>query len=101
MKFFISGVNHYLYFKGWPLCPVTDDGYIVPGSEGLTTLWSIEEQPDPNGVGAAVIADANALETTITLSAAGEYILKLVADDGEYTGEAELIINAISDDWLE
>ena len=80
---------------------VTDDGYIVPGSEGLTTLWSIEEQPDPNGVGAAVIADANALETTITLSAAGEYILKLVADDGEYTGEAELIINAISDDWLE
>jgi len=20
MKFFISEVNHYLYFKGWPLC---------------------------------------------------------------------------------
>lgn len=76
---------------------VTDDG------ENYTVLWSIVEQPsdaDPNIPG-AVIADPAALETTITLSAEGEYVLKLVADDGEYTGEAELIINAISDDWPE
>jgi hypothetical protein len=74
---------------------VTDDG------ESYTVLWSIVKQPSDadNTIPGAVIADPTALETTITLSAEGEYILKLVADDGEYTGEAQLIINAIKDSW--
>ena len=76
---------------------VTDDG----GS--YTVLWSIVEQPSDadNTIPGAVIADPTALETTITVSAEGTYVLKLAADDGEYTGEDKLIINVISDDWPE
>jgi len=74
---------------------VTDDG------ESYTVTWSVVEQPsdaDPNIPG-AVIADPAALETTITVSAVGTYVLKLETFDGEYTDEDEMVITVHPDDW--
>ena len=79
------------------------EGVVIDDGESYTVTWSVVEQPsdDDPTLASAVIADPAAVETTITVSAEGTYILKLVADDGEYTGEDELIINVISDDWPE
>ena len=45
----------------------------------------------------AVIEDGNAEDTNIALSALGEYILELVASDGEYTGSDTVTINVYND----
>ena len=69
--------------------------------ESYTVTWSLVEQPsdvDPT-LASAEIADPAALETTITVSAEGRYVVKLVADDGEYTGEDEMVITVNPDDW--
>lgn len=74
---------------------VTDDG------ESVTSTWSIVEQPsdaDPSLV-SAVIADPSAVQTTVTVSAVGTYVLKLEAFDGEYTSEDEMILIVRPDDW--
>jgi len=74
---------------------VTDDG------ESYTVTWSVVEQPsdtDPDLDG-AVIADPNAVQTTVTVSAVGTYVLKLEAFDGEYTGEDEMVLLVRPDDW--
>jgi len=74
---------------------VTDDG------ESYTATWSIVEQPsdaDPDLV-SAVIADPAAVQTTITVSAVGTYVLKLEAFDGEYKGEDEMTLIVRPDDW--
>jgi hypothetical protein len=56
---------------------VVDDG--LPSLPGpVTAHWS-----QRSGPGAAVFADASAADTTVTFSAAGTYVLRLVADDGE------------------
>jgi hypothetical protein len=56
-----------------------------------TTLWTVVSEPnDPNNPD-AVIADPTALNTTITLSALGEYVLQLDANDGEYDAEPDQI----------
>ena len=76
-------------------------GTVVDDGESYTVTWSVVEQPsdaDPT-LASAVIADPAAPETTITVSAEGTYILKLVADDGEYTSEDEMVITVQSDDW--
>jgi len=44
-----------------------------------------------------VITDPSAEDTSITLSALGEYVLQLEASDGEYTGSDTLTINVFSD----
>ena len=49
----------------------------------------------------AVIADPTALETMVTVSAEGSYVLQLEANDGEYTGSDTMTINVIPDDWKE
>lgn len=58
---------------------VSDDG--IPNPPGaVQTLWSVDSQP-PDGN--ATFQDATALETTVTVAAAGVYILRLTAcDDG-------------------
>ena len=74
---------------------------MIDDGESYTVTWSVVEQPsdaDPT-LTSAEIADPAAVETTITVSAEGTYILKLVADDGEYTGEDEMVITVQSDDW--
>ncbi len=66
-------------------------------SDPTTSLWTVVSEPnDPNSPD-AVIADSAALDTTITLSALGEYVLQLEADDGEYQDTDTLTINVYSD----
>jgi hypothetical protein len=62
---------------------VDDDG--LPGP--YTTLWSRVSGPD-----AVTFADSSAEDTTATFTAAGDYVLRLTADDGELTGDATVSI---------
>ncbi|MGB2861753.1 MAG: hypothetical protein WBC05_00380 [Sedimentisphaerales bacterium] len=65
---------------------VTDD-------EAYTVQWTVLSEPnDPNSPD-AVITDPSAEDTSITLSAVGEYVLQLEAFDGEYTGSGTVPIN--------
>jgi len=78
---------------------VTDDGAIQP----YTVTWSVVQQPsdaDPT-IPSAVIADPAALQTTVTVSAEGVYVLQLEADDGEYTSSDTMTINVHPDDWMD
>jgi len=76
---------------------VTDDGEIQP----YTVTWSAVEQPSDadSALPSAVIADPTALQTTVTVSAEGIYILQLEANDGEYTSSDTMTINVHPDDW--
>ncbi|MHC4728086.1 MAG: hypothetical protein ACYS17_12755, partial [Planctomycetota bacterium] len=69
---------------------VTDDGAISP----YTVQWTVVSEPNE---GNAVIETASAEDTGITLSALGEYVLKLDASDGEYSGSDTITINVYSD----
>ena len=51
---------------------------------------------DPNNPD-AMITDQSAEDTSITLSALGEYVLQLEAFDGEYTGSDTVKINVYND----
>ncbi len=78
---------------------VTDDGQIQP----YTVVWTVLEQPsdaDP-ALPSAVIADPTALETAVTVSAEGTYVLQLDANDGEYTHSDTMEILVHPDDWKE
>jgi hypothetical protein len=76
---------------------VTDDGEIQP----YTVTWSVVEQPSDadSALPSAVIADPTALQTTVTVSAEGTYVLQLEANDGEYTSSDTMTINVHPDDW--
>jgi len=83
-----------------PMSPiVTDDGAIQP----YTVTWSVVEQPSDadSALPSAVIADPTALQTTVTVSAEGIYVLQLEANDGEYTSSDTVTINVHPDDWTE
>ncbi len=69
---------------------VTDD-------EAYTVQWTVISEPDDPNSPDAVITDPSAEDTSITLSALGEYVLQLEASDGEYTGSDTLTINVFSD----
>jgi hypothetical protein len=69
---------------------VTDD-------EATTVQWTVVSEPDDPNSPDAVIADPAAEDTSITLSALGEYVLQLVASDGEYTGSDIVTINVYND----
>ena len=56
----------------------------------------VSEPDDPNRPD-AVITDPSAEETSITLSAVGEYVLQLDASDGEKTGSDTVTINVYND----
>jgi len=72
---------------------ITDDGAISP----YTVQWTVVSEPnDPNSPD-AVIAEATAEDTSITLTAPGEYVLQLEAFDGEYTGSDTVTINVYND----
>ena len=61
---------------------ISDDG--LPVSPGVvTTTWTQE-----SGLGTATFGDSSAVDTTVTFSESGIYVLRLNADDGEYvTGD--------------
>lgn len=67
-------------------------------NEAADTTWTVISEPgDPQ----AVIADPTALDTTVTLSVLGEYILQLDANDGELDAEPSLMrINVYADACL-
>ena len=62
---------------------VSDDG--LPGP--YTAAWSLVSGP-----ASVAFADAAAVDTTVTFSVAGTYVLRLVADDGELSGSASVTI---------
>jgi hypothetical protein len=66
----------------------------VIDEEATTVQWSVVSEPNE---GTAVIENGNAEDTSVTLSAVGEYVLELVASDGEYTGSDTITINVYND----
>ena len=65
--------------------------------DAYTVQWTVVSEPDDPNNPDAVITDPTAEDTTITLSAAGEYVLQLEASDGEYTGSDTVTINVYND----
>jgi len=70
---------------------------IVTDADVTTTVWTVVSQPDDPDSPDALIADPAALNTTVTLSAVGEYVLQLQADDGEYQGVDTVTIYVFAD----
>jgi len=69
----------------------------VTEDEAYTVQWTVVSEPnDPNSPD-AVITDPSAEDTSITLSAVGEYVLQLEAFDGEYTDSDTVTINVYND----
>jgi hypothetical protein len=65
---------------------VSDDG--LPNPPGsVTVTWS-----QVSGPGTVIFANANAVDTTANFSAAGEYVLRLTADDGQLTASGDVTI---------
>ena len=71
---------------------VSDDGTPEP----YTVLWTVLSKPE---AGAATLAppSANQEDLTVTLSATGQYMLRLEANDGELTGADTITINVFED----
>jgi len=69
---------------------VIDDGAISP----YTVQWTVISEPNE---GNAAIETPTAEDTSITLTALGEYVLRLDAFDGEYSGSDTVTINVYSD----
>ena len=68
---------------------VTDDG--LPSPPGaVTTSWS-----QISGPGTATFADASAVDTTVTFSVTGTYVLRLSADDSELTGSDDIMVKVL------
>ena len=68
----------------------------VTDEEAYTVLWTVVSEPNEPNI-PAVIADPSAEDTSITLSALGEYVLRLEASDGEKTGSDTVTINVYQD----
>ncbi|MCP4257052.1 MAG: hypothetical protein GY774_05940 [Planctomycetes bacterium] len=66
----------------------------VTDNEAYTVQWTVISEPNE---GTAVIETATAEDTSVTLSAVGEYVLQLEASDGEYTGSDTVTINVYND----
>jgi len=69
----------------------------VSDNDAYTVQWTVVSEPDDPDNPDAVIADPSAEDTSITLSAAGEYVLQLEASDGEYAGSDTVTINVYND----
>ena len=66
----------------------------VTDEDAYTVQWTVVSEPNE---GNAVIETATTEDTSITLSAVGEYLLQLEAFDGEYTGSDTTTINVYND----
>jgi len=69
----------------------------VTDNDAYTVQWTVVSEPDDPNSPDAVIADPSAEDTSITLSALGEYVLQLEAFDGENTGSDTVTINVYND----
>jgi len=66
----------------------------VSDEDAYTVQWTVVREPNE---GAAVVEAAAAEDTSITLTAPGEYVLQLEASDGEYTGSDTVTIDVYND----
>jgi len=66
----------------------------VIDEEDCFLMWSVVSEPNE---GTAVIEDIYAEDPNVTLSSVGEYVLKMLAFDGEYRGEDTVTINVYND----
>jgi len=64
---------------------VTDDA-LAPGNSTTTAQWTKIAGP------AATFANANAVDTTVTFSGAGVYVLRLTANDGVLSGSDDMTV---------
>jgi hypothetical protein len=90
-----AGANVVTWLEGGPRtgnldATVTDDGLI----SAYTVHWTVVGEPNE---GAAAIKTATAEDTSVTLSAPGEYVFQLEAFDGEYSGSDTVTINVYND----
>jgi VCBS repeat-containing protein len=67
---------------------VTDDG--LPHPPMMNTTWT-----KVSGPGDVKFSDASAVDTTVSFSSNGIYVLRLTANDGEFTASDELTIKVI------
>ena len=65
---------------------VTDDGLPNPPAT-VTTTWSVVSGP-----GTVTFANVAAVDTTATFSLDGTYVLRLTADDGEFTASDDITV---------
>ncbi|MHC4533547.1 MAG: hypothetical protein ACYS6K_06310, partial [Planctomycetota bacterium] len=70
------------------------DATVTDDSGLYSVVWTVVSEPNE---GATVISDSSAEDTVVNLSATGQYILQLEADDGEYTGSNTITINVFAD----
>ncbi|HUT47018.1 MAG TPA: hypothetical protein VMX36_12085 [Sedimentisphaerales bacterium] len=66
----------------------------VTDEEDCFLMWSVVSEPNE---GTAVIENGNSEDPNVTLSAVGEYVLQLLAFDGEYRGSDTVTINVYND----
>jgi len=69
---------------------VTDDGLPNPPA-AVTTLWTKQSGP-----GTATFGNANAIDTSVTFSVTGTYVLRLTADDDEFSNYDEVTIEVVA-----
>ncbi|MHC4241916.1 MAG: hypothetical protein ACYS8I_10910 [Planctomycetota bacterium] len=69
----------------------------VTYDEAYTVQWTVVSEPDDPNSPDAVITDPSAEDTSITLSAVGEYVLQLDVSDGAKTGSDTVTINVYND----
>ena len=67
---------------------VSDDG--LPAGSVVSTSWS-----QVSGPGTATFGDVSASATTVTFSAAGSYVLRLTANDGELTASDDVAFTVL------
>jgi hypothetical protein len=68
---------------------IIDDGWSDPPGV-VTTTWSLVSGPGP-----VTFADASAVDTTASFSQLGTYVLRLTAEDGEFTSGDEVTMIVI------
>ena len=69
----------------------------ITDEEAYTVQWTVVSEPDDPNSPDAVITDPSAEDTSITLSAVGEYVLQLEAFNGEKTSSDTVTINVYND----
>lgn len=74
---------------------VTDDGRPAPPAF-LSTRWA-----KVSGPGTVVFADATAVDSAVTFSSTGEYVLSLLADDGERSTSVTVNVEVHPLGWVQ
>jgi len=93
----LSGTVRFGIIQAAAVAPDRAISATVDDSDPTTTLWTVVSEPNE---GTAVIADSAQLDTTVTLTETGTYVLQIEASDGEYSGSDTVTINVFADSCL-